>query len=85
MISSKLETIYKRVVMRVFLPGNKKSVVVQNVAPPGRGFSATAIDSMLDEMGKRIEKQYPDQEYRMVALSPNRFNFVWECAKEDAS
>jgi hypothetical protein len=75
------ETLHKRLIVRVFSPENKASYLVQRVAPAGQGFTPSSITSMLDELGSRIEKKFPDHEYRLVELAPNRFNFVWECKR----
>jgi hypothetical protein len=43
---------------------------------PGTLWTAPGIDAQLAHTAEEIEKRWPDEEYRLVALGPNRFNFV---------
>jgi len=70
------DPLYKRVRVKVFLPGNKKHGTVIYKSQSGKGYHATGIDELLDNIATRLEQVYPGEEYRLVALAPDSFNFV---------
>jgi rubrerythrin len=82
MVNTEGAPIFKRLVVKVFFPGNKKSKVFQKVAPSKTGYNEDAIQKMLEQMAANVEKTWPTHEYRLVTISPNQFNFVWEAERE---
>jgi hypothetical protein len=71
------EPVAKRIEVRIFAPGNKTSHAIHLRAGDGRGFTQEGIDLILENCANDIEKKMPAEEYRLVELSENRFNFVW--------
>jgi hypothetical protein len=68
----------RNVRLTVILRDSRKfSKVVR--APAGKQFTATGIDSLLNNEANLIEKFFPDREFRLVPLAKG-FNFV-EIAK----
>jgi hypothetical protein len=81
MITLEGERLYKRMFVKVFLPGNTRAVVWRVSAPNGKGFTATAMEEELGRIAERIEQHFPAHEHRLVPVGPCRFNFVWEKEK----
>jgi hypothetical protein len=76
------DQIWKSVTFRVFNEQNRGSTVRQIHAAPGQGFSAQAIENMLDEISEDLEKRFPVHEYALVDLGQMHFNFVWRGYRE---
>lgn len=70
------EEIFGVVEVRLFYPGNEKSLLKHFRAGKGQGFSDEGIERILSDLVEAIEKQFPGHVYNMVELAPNRFNFV---------
>lgn len=64
--------------VRVFEPGNKKSVLKTLRPGPRRTFTEEGIDAQLKQIADNLEKYFPQHEFRLVPLGPDSFNFVWE-------
>jgi hypothetical protein len=77
------ERLWKRITIRVIGPqpadSDDKRVDFKWYprAPAGRGYSAADIQGILDQCVGYLEKKYPQWEFRLVELGPNRFNMVW--------
>ena len=67
----------KRIQVRVFAPGNKTSHAIHLSAPPGKIFTRVGIDSLLENYANDLEARFPTEEYRLVELGHDKFNFVW--------
>ena len=65
-----------KVFVKFFAPGNKKCQSIVLRASHGRGFHAEGIDAVLERYVQMIEQRFPAEEYRLVSLGSNRFNFV---------
>lgn len=76
--------LFKCVTVRIFSPGNKKWGTRRHYAPPGRAITEQGVTEILDREATLVEKTFPQHEYRLVKLGPNRFNFVWECERASA-
>lgn len=66
----------KNIRVRIFLPGNKKSQRQTITAPAGKEWNDSGIESCLERIADNIEKQFPQEEYKLVALGSAEFNFV---------
>ena len=76
------ERLVKALTMKIFTPGNKKALTRVVRAPAGKGLNFDGIQAELQTMADRIERQWPTEEYAMVATGPASFNFVWRKTKE---
>jgi hypothetical protein len=63
--------------IKVFLPGNKRSIRKVFYSPPGQFWTAEGIQAQLEHTAKQIEQRHPGEDYRLVPLGPAEFNFVW--------
>ena len=70
------EQIFPVVEVRLFYPGNEKSLTRRYRAAAKQGFTDEGIDGIVSDLSDAIEKKFPGHEYEMVELAPNRFNFV---------
>lgn len=68
---------HKTIVLRVFNPENKGSIVTKVRAKPRCAFGDAEIDSILESAAGQVEKQFPWHDYQLVELGQARFNFVW--------
>lgn len=74
--------IYKQVRIRVFGVENKTRTTRTFTAPPGKGYNHEGIGELLDGIADDLDTRFPQDEWRMVDLAPNKFNFVWHCKRE---
>jgi hypothetical protein len=65
----------KKLVIKVFNRNNQAAKTHQITADNGRIF--VDVSPILNRFAEQIEKQWPEDEYRMVELGPGRFNFIW--------
>ena len=65
----------RAVKLKLFEPGNKKSVTQRYVAGPGRHFTAANVEKILTEFVDKVEEAMPGR-YRLVAIGPGEFNLV---------
>ena len=63
--------------VRIFMPGNKRSIQKTFSAGPGRVWNAEGIEAQLMHTAGQIENFHPGHEYRLVPIGPAKFNFVW--------
>jgi hypothetical protein len=75
------ERLFKGIEIRVFFPGNKRSVRQVHRAPAGRGLNERGVDLILEQTAAKVERSWPKEEYGMVQLSPSSFNFVWRATR----
>lgn len=59
----------------VLHPGNRGRTTRVYRAPNGHGFSDVGVDQILSRAAEHLEKQMPDEEYRLVPVVGG-FNFV---------
>lgn len=71
------QVLYKKLKAKVFAPGNQSHRVLQHRAPAGKAYAEQDISGWLEHLSEIIEKSWPNQEYRMVEIASNSFNFVW--------
>jgi hypothetical protein len=69
--------------VRIFHPGNKRSIRQTVRAPHRQFFVPGGVDRLLDKIATNIEKMFPGHEYRMVQIGQHAFTFVW--VKETAT
>jgi hypothetical protein len=69
--------IFKLVTVKVFVPGNRSYRRVRYSAGPGQGFNEDQIDNLLEQVARSITQKFPGQDYQLVELGPDTFNFVW--------
>jgi hypothetical protein len=67
----------KRLQVRFFSPGNTLSRTRHFCAPAGKVFTQDGIDLILENCVRELEDSFPGEEYRLVELSDDTFNFVW--------
>jgi hypothetical protein len=77
MFSKTGDPLYRTVRIKVFAPGNAQVEKRIVTAPGGQGYSEDGVQQLLDDTANRIEHAMPGHEYRLVALGPATFNFVW--------
>ena len=66
--------------IRVFERENKKFHTTTHRIP-GKCFTEQDIEKALTEYANKIEKIAPRDEYGIVQIAPNVFNFVWRAYK----
>lgn len=76
-VSKEGEQLWHCLMVRVFSPGNDGALTKRFVAGPGKGYSSEAIDKLLDAIAEDIDRGRPDDDYELVQVASNRFNFVW--------
>lgn len=69
-------TLFKRVAVKVFHPGNRKHSSKIYSASVGKMFNPGGIDELLAQIAANIEREYPTQEYRLAQVGPAAYNFV---------
>jgi len=74
MKNAKGDPIYKHIEFKVFVGG--KIFPIKFTANPGKMFNQANIDHELERVAAYIEEKFPNLEFRMVELLPNRFNFI---------
>lgn len=72
------DRLYRRMIVRVFTPGNESKKTYRFTAKPGQGFNDESIHKTLEQMVDDVDHQHPDHVYRLVELRPYEFNIVWE-------
>lgn len=82
MLNKSGDPLCKYVTVRIFWPKNERSALRNYKAGPKQGINSEGVTHILEECSTFIEKKWPKDEYRLVELAPNRFNFVWECERE---
>lgn len=70
------ERIWKRVIVRVVLP-DKKGFTWRPMAGPRKGYTAENVQQVLEKCSESLEKKYPNFEFELIELEPNRFNMVY--------
>jgi uncharacterized protein YejL (UPF0352 family) len=77
-------TPWRRLTLKVFALGNKK-VLHTKVCKAAKGhvFNEDGIQRILEEMSDVLERQLPQQEFRLVELGHGRFNFINETKAEE--
>jgi hypothetical protein len=77
-----MRTLFPNIRVRIFMPGNKRSIQKTFVAPSGRLWNSACIEAQLAHTAAQIEKNHPNEEYRLVPLGPSRFNFAWVATRQ---
>ena len=75
-LSESGEPCLKRIMVKVFAPGNKKYRRVIIRANAGKAIPPSGVESTLKQMADAVEKTYPGQEYHLVPVGVGAFNFV---------
>lgn len=72
-------TPYHRLEMTVYKVGNRE-ILHRRVckATKGKVFSEEGVEAALNELADTLEKELPNQEFRLVELSGGRFKFMNE-------
>ena len=71
------KAIAKRIQIRLFAPGNQKSNCIHLHAGPRKAFTREGIEAILENCANDLEQKFPGEEYRLVELAKDSFNFVW--------
>lgn len=69
--------LYPEIRIRIFSEGNKSSRLTKVRAAPGTGYTAEAIEQVLDDCAEQIEVRQPSDDFELVQVGPAEFNFVW--------
>jgi hypothetical protein len=70
-------TSFPNIRIRIFQPGNKRSIRKLFRAPAGHLYTSHGIQKQLEHTAKQIEQNHPGEEYKLVELGPAEFSFVW--------
>jgi hypothetical protein len=70
----------KKIVFKIFAPGNQKRKEFVILAPKGQKFTEQGIETLQSQMATRVEEGFPGHDYRFVPVGANAFNFVHEDA-----
>lgn len=70
------DKVFKRLTVKVFLPGNKKARVQSYRAAKGKGYTEEGVSELLHVIAENVTNAYPGHEYGLVALAGDQFNFV---------
>jgi hypothetical protein len=71
------EQLWHYLVIRVFNVNNDGAITKRFVAGAGRGYTSEGIDKMPDEVADDLDRLRPNDDFELVQIAPNRFNFVW--------
>lgn len=80
-LNSKGDKLVKRIKVTLFTPGNKHKRTTIFAAGPGKGYNEDQIHNILDKFAAAVERQYPQEEFRLVPLGYSQFNIVHEGKK----
>jgi hypothetical protein len=75
----------KQIQVKIFEPGNKKSLSHTYRAPQGAAFAPEAIEHLLHRLCENVEKEYPGEDYKLIAVGPSSFNFVHQGKAEEVA
>lgn len=62
--------------IKVFAKGNKTSTLRVLKPTAGKGWNEKGVDTILDKIAEDLEQRFPTEEFRLVELERNVFNFV---------
>lgn len=74
------ELLYRRVDCKIIRHGEVRRW--SHHAGKGKGFSALQIEEHLLEVADKIEKIFPNEDFKLVPLGPTTFNFVHTGSRE---
>ena len=66
----------RRIIIKVFQPGNKQFRILNLQAPPRRVFTEQGIQAALKQVADSIERLHPLEDYELKELKGHQFNFV---------
>lgn len=69
---------YKTIHFKVYGSDNKKYERMRFEAPKGRRYTATGIERACKEVKSQLEVQFPDVDFKFIAIRPNSFNVLHE-------
>jgi hypothetical protein len=69
--------IYPMVTLKLFSVRNTHCRIQKIKAPKGKCWGEAAIQQILTDTADALERELPDEEYRIVEVGPSSFNFVW--------
>jgi len=75
---------FKRILVKIFPPGNEHPKKQLFRAPPGKMLTPQGVESVLSQTANNIEQRwFPGHDYRCVPVGPGEFNFIHddECKK----
>lgn len=84
-MSEAKEKIVSSLRIKVFNVGNRGSTLRYFKAKAGKGWNDDGIDEMLDSIATDLETRFPNEEFKLVEIGSNGFNFVHVGAKDGAS
>ena len=70
----------KKLIFKVFAPGNERRREFVIRTPKGKQFSQQGIERLQSEMASKVEESFPGHDYRFVPIGKTEFNFVHEDA-----
>jgi hypothetical protein len=74
----------KTVTVRIFEPGSAIARTRRCCALKGKHWTEPGIQQLLEYLAAEIEKVMPTEEYELVELAADRFNFVHRGKRSDA-
>ena len=71
------ERLYRRVTFKVFNPGNGSARTFILKPRQGDGFTGKGIELLLAQFAEHLERDQAQHDFRLAAIAPNAFNFIW--------
>lgn len=75
------QRIWKRVTVRVVLKDGD-GFTWRPTAGPRKGYTSENIQEVLEKCSEHLEKKYPNCDFRLIELEPNRFNLVFASERQ---
>jgi hypothetical protein len=69
--------LFPEVRIRIFSENNKSSRLTKVRPERGKGYTAEAVQQILDDLTEQLDIKNTRDEFEMVQIGPADFNFVW--------
>lgn len=71
--------LYNECLIKIFHTGvHPKPAVARVIPPKGKWFGPAEMELIRDEWIDKVDKQFPQWEFRVVQVGGNQFNFIYE-------
>jgi hypothetical protein len=74
----------RRVEVRFFFPGNKRSKLHVAQASPRCAFTPDQVEEILENFIEQIDKEIPTEDFELVSIGPGKYNCVHRGARKAA-
>lgn len=75
-ISKDGSTLVRKLTIRIFDLGNKRSKVTFITAGNHKAWNEDQVQAHLERIADTLDKEYPTEEFRMMELGAGRYNFI---------